>query len=221
LTAGADDFVTKPFDADELRARLEVGRRFVELNRKLADSQHLLEILATTDTLTGVANGRAVISRLEEELERAERDGSSLSVGMIDIDHFKRVNDTHGHPTGDAVLREFARCVATSLRPYDTLGRVGGDEFLIVMPAAARIEASAVLERVHSAVEDLPVIVDGRLLAITVSLGGATWEGEAADGLIKRADDAAYEAKAQGRNRVVMACDGRDETALIELQQAA
>jgi len=220
LGAGTDDFVTKPFDPAELRARLEVGRRFVELNRKLVETQRLLEIQASTDVLTGALNRRAVIARLEEELARARRGSASLSVGMLDIDHFKRVNDRCGHAVGDAVLREVVRCAASVLRPYDVLGRFGGEEFFVVMPATSALEAAGVLKRMCAAVAAAAIIADGRPLKVKMSLGGATWAGEAIDKLIARADDALYVAKDQGRNRVVMADAESCDAAAVVLEHA-
>jgi two-component system cell cycle response regulator len=210
LNAGADDYVGKPYDPDELHARLEVGRRLVELNDELLEAQHALEILARTDALTGVLNRGAIVEELEMEAERASREGRPLGLGMLDIDHFKLVNDTYGHAAGDEVLREVVQRVLGVMRPYDTFGRFGGEEFLVLVPGSGERELVAVLERIRSAIGSSPIVVDGHELVVTVSLGGATRSRESADGLIARADDALYTAKEQGRDRVVLAASAKE-----------
>jgi len=204
LEAGADDFVGKPYDPAELHARVEVGRRLVELNEELVEAQVALEIQARTDALTGLPNRRAILEILDEEVARALRENGDLGVGMLDIDHFKRVNDTHGHAAGDAVLRELARRSESVLRPYDGLGRLGGEEFLIVVPGARREELRDVLERMRAAIAERPFAIGDGVLAVTVSIGGVVSAGESADGLIAGADDAMYAAKARGRDCVVL-----------------
>jgi len=207
LDAGADDYVGKPYDADELRARLQVGRRLVDLNDQLLEAQHALEILACTDALTGVMNRGAILVDLEQEAARARREGVPLGLGMLDIDHFKLVNDSYGHATGDEVLREVVRRVLGVMRPYDSFGRFGGEEFLVLVPASGGKDLRDVLERVRSAVGSAPIVVHGHEIGVTVSIGGATADGGSADGLIARADDALYTAKKQGRDRVVLAAE--------------
>jgi two-component system, cell cycle response regulator len=205
LEAGADDYVSKPYDPDVLHARLDVGRRLVQLNDELLKVQHALEVLASTDALTGVLNRGAIVKELEREVERASRGGRPLGVGMLDIDHFKLVNDTYGHAAGDAVLCEVVRRVLAVMRPYDGFGRVGGEEFLVLAPGCGESELRVVLERIRGAVGSAPLVVDGHDLVVTVSLGGAMRGRESADGLIALADDALYSAKEQGRDRVVLA----------------
>jgi len=208
LNSGADDYVGKPYDSSELRARLEVGRRLIELNDELLEAQHALEIQAHTDALTGVMNRRAIVEELEREVVRASREEAPLGLGMLDIDHFKLVNDTCGHAAGDAVLCEIVRRVLDVMRPYDAFGRFGGEEFLVIVPQVSEEELREVLERIRRAVAAAPFAVGGQELVATVSLGGATTAGDTADGLIARADDALYAAKGLGRDRVVVAPAG-------------
>ena len=203
--AGADDYVGKPYDPAELRARVEVGRRLVELNDELIEAQLRLEVQAHTDALTGLPNRRAIVETLEEELQRSAREGTSLAVGMLDIDHFKQVNDECGHAAGDVVLCGLARRMESVLRPYDTVGRFGGEEFLIVAPGVSRSELGELLERLRQVASEAPLNAGERELVVTVSLGGAVYVGESMDALIARADDALYEAKARGRDLVVLA----------------
>jgi diguanylate cyclase (GGDEF)-like protein len=208
LEAGANDYVGKPFDPAELRARVDVGRRFVELYDQLLASQRALEHLARTDCLTQLMNRGAILTRLYEEVARTKRQGSTLALGIMDIDHFKRVNDTHGHAAGDQVLREVVRRLRVAVRPYDGLGRIGGEEFLLLIPGAAREDARAVLERVRQAVCATPVDHADRQIDVTVSLGGTTTRGdEPEDQVLIRADEALYRAKELGRNRVEMTAD--------------
>jgi two-component system cell cycle response regulator len=208
LEAGANDYVGKPFDPAELRARVDVGRRFVELYEELLASQLALEHQARTDSLTQILNRGAIVARLCEEVTRAGREGSILAVGVMDIDYFKRVNDTYGHAAGDQVLREVVGRLKAALRPYDILGRTGGEEFLVLIPGAAREVARAVLERVRRAICAGPVCHADGQIEVTVSLGGTTTRGdEPEDQVMIRADDALYRAKELGRNRVEMTTD--------------
>jgi len=203
LNAGANDYVCKPFDAEELRARLEVGRRYVEMNEKLLAANRALEIQAITDFLTGTLNRGAVMRRLKEEMVRSEREGTPLSVAILDIDHFKHVNDTYGHLAGDEALRAIVRRIQTVLRPYDILGRFGGEEFLLVFPAASTTDARAVCERVRASLETLDIRYQEHEFRITVSLGVASFTpGLVLDVLLGLADASLYRAKEKGRNRV-------------------
>ena len=204
LEGGASDYLGKPFDRDELRARLLVGQRFAELNEKLHQTQRTLEKQAQTDVLTGIKNRRAILERLEEELARAERQGTPLSIGLLDVDHFKHTNDKFGHAAGDFVLRWLVKQVTTAMRPYDGFGRFGGEEFLVIIPGADPERTRDVLERVRLAVAGSPAETEGQPIEVTVSIGGATSWGGSVDELIRAADDALYEAKAKGRNRVQM-----------------
>ena len=209
LQAGADDYLSKPYDAAELHARVEAGRRIVELNERLLEMKREVEEQARTDALTGILNRGAILAALEQEIARAEREATSVGLGMVDIDHFNQVNDTCGHAAGDDVLREVVRRIETVLRPYDTLGRFGGEEFLLIVPGVDEAELNAVSERVRRVVAASPIRASEQSFEITVSVGAALRTQESPDGLIARADFAMYAAKDEGRDRVVIA-DGGD-----------
>ena len=204
LDLGASDYLSKPYDPGELRARLVVGKRMLDINDRLLEAQRVAAERARTDALTGILNRGALYTTLEEEIARALREASPLGVGMLDIDHFKRVNDDWGHAAGDAVLCEIVDRVLGVMRPYDTLGRVGGEEFVLIAPNVDEGDLREVLQRVRRAVGARPALFDGHEFAMTVSLGGALWAGEDGDALIARADAALYRAKEGGRDAVVL-----------------
>ena len=163
-----------------------------------------LRQLAVTDSQTLAYNRRCLLPRLREEMEHARRHGAPLSLLLIDLDHFKRVNDAHGHPTGDVVLRAFADTVRECVRAADVLFRRGGEEFVLIMPSTDESQATTVAERLRRRLGRAPLRVRADLLLLqTASIGVATWDGEeAAEALEERADLAMYEAKRRGRNRV-------------------
>ena len=209
LDAGADDFLVKPFDSQELHARLNCGRRIVVLQQQLLEAQHQLYAQATHDALTGLWNRAAILGLLDREISRAERESSCLAVTLIDVDHFKRVNDTHGHLVGDQVLREMARLLGTILRPYDTLGRYGGEEFLVVLSGFDAALAMRLAERLRRQIAEAPWILDHLQIPMTISLGIACWCGNLSpSALLQHADDALYAAKAAGRNQIKLATAG-------------
>ncbi len=202
--AQVDDFITKPYEALELRARLRSGERVVSLQARLLETQALLKHQASHDTLTGLWNRGQIHAQLDADLHQAGRTGRPLSVVMTDIDHFKQVNDHHGHAAGDDVLREVARRIRSTLRTSDEVSRYGGEEFLLLLPDTPFPEARAIAERVRTAVAEPPIVTRNADLTVTVSLGVActTDVGLARDALIAAADQALYRAKAAGRNRV-------------------
>lgn len=209
LDAGADDFIRKPVNMTELRARLRAASRLVRMQKQFRQ-------LAETDALTGAANRRAFMQRLEIETEQARRHGSSVSVVMLDLDHFKLVNDTHGHAIGDRVLIETVKAVQKCLRDRDLLGRLGGEEFAVVLHDTTIEHAMIAAERIRAAIEAMQICNDaGTPVPVTTSLGvsaAAVDTGlDTPESLLLAADEALYEAKHSGRNRVVMAGgDGAD-----------
>lgn len=204
LDAGANDYLAKPYDAGELRARVEVGRRMVEMQTALIESREALAHQATHDPLTGLMNRRAILDQLHKELTRAGRHDYTLAIGVCDIDHFKQVNDTYGHQTGDDVLCGLARILGDNLREYDSVGRVGGEEFLVIIPVKAGTDRTSLFRRLCARVAENKVTTRSGALSITVSIGVAhAFAGSAVDEVLGRADAALYRAKNHGRNCVV------------------
>ncbi|MGC8760319.1 MAG: GGDEF domain-containing protein [Bryobacteraceae bacterium] len=208
MNAGADDYVVKPFDKHELEVRLRAGRRIIDLQTELLRAQERLREQATRDPLTGIWNRASILEILERELDRASREDSALGVLLLDLDHFKQLNDTRGHQFGDQALRLFAQRVQASVRSYDSFGRYGGEEFLVIAPHCGRPELMSQAERLRRAVEAQPFMVDGVECRLTVSIGASSTEKNGrhtSTELIRAADEALYAAKRAGRNCVVYA----------------
>jgi two-component system cell cycle response regulator len=209
LSAGADDYLTKPFHQQELVARVRVGCRLIELHRQLEAKNRLLEELALTDPLTKLPNRRAIEDWARRQLSGAARHGFPFWVVLIDLDHFKRVNDNHGHDAGDMVLKRFGEILKTNTRLSDICGRIGGEEFLQVLTYADEPSVKMVIERVRKqfAAEAFPF--GGNTIHVTASFGVAGFQGRTPppfSELVTQADAALYRAKNNGRNCAEIAC---------------
>jgi two-component system cell cycle response regulator len=207
LDLGFNDILTRPIDPQELSARVRSqvrGKRYTDFLRNNLD--HSLE-LAVTDQLTGLHNRRYMTGQLGALVTRAVRGGDPVSALMIDIDHFKKVNDNFGHDVGDEVLREFAVRLASNVRAIDLPCRYGGEEFVVIMPGTRLEDAGKIAERIRRHVAGSPFRLSGGAepLSVTISIGVATTtgEGDSAEALLKRSDEAVYAAKAAGRNTVI------------------
>ncbi len=206
FNAGSDDFIAKPFDHDELRARVQAGARIIALQQELVAAREEMERLALTDSLTGLYNRRAITETLRRDEDRMRRENRPIGIVLADVDQFKATNDRFGHQTGDRVLRTVADCMAASVRGGDYVGRWGGEEFLMVLPGADIIQAAEVAERCRALLEAQRIAtVEGPVLKVTASFGVVA--GEGADrpdsmALVQHADKAMYWAKEAGRNRV-------------------
>lgn len=203
MDAGADDYLTKPFNTLELGARLRAGRRIIELQEELLVAREALRQQATHDGLTGLFNRTAILEILRNELARADREKQGLAILMVDVDHFKQINDSFGHLAGDTILREAAERMKGAIRRYDSIGRYGGEEFLVVLPGSNAASGLAQAERLRLAFSGSPFILGSASVVITCSVGctcclGPPWE---ADRLVREADNFLYVAKERGRNR--------------------
>ena len=205
LRRGVQDFLVEPVSDGELVSRVTAAGRTKVLQQELLEQTRRLEALIFEDTLTGLANRRYILTQLAAHVSGARRHERPLSVAIIDIDHFKAVNDTHGHDAGDRVLVAVAAALGGHLRAEDQLGRLGGEEFLAVLPDTDAAAAERVTEKLRCEVANAVVEHDGLRLAVTVSIGVATWAGESPEQLLRRADVALYAAKAAGRDRALSA----------------
>ncbi|OEE68434.1 diguanylate cyclase response regulator [Enterovibrio norvegicus FF-33] len=206
LNKGANDYISKPFNTQVLKARVEVGKRTLELQSRLVDAMTRLDHLASFDELTGLLNRRVLFERIREDFSRAHRAKENLCFAVCDIDWFKRINDKYGHPAGDAILRQLGDLLTQELRPYDRLGRIGGEEFLLLFSVKDDCNAVKVLERIRSAIEHHDFVYDEKLIAVTMSFGATFIEAGAevarVEAYFKRADEALYRSKETGRNHV-------------------
>lgn len=202
--AGADDYIVKPFDDNELRMRLRAGQRIVDLQMKLMQAREELRERANKDLLTMLPNRPAIAAALEREISRCHRDNRTCGVILLDIDHFKKINDTYGHFAGDAVLRETAVRLRGNMREYDQVGRYGGEEFLVVLPNCDLDSATRQAERMRQKLHSDVMRVDGAELTVSASFGVTVSDcaERSPDIFVRVADEALYRAKASGRNCV-------------------
>lgn len=206
LAAGVDDFLAKPFDPLELKARLLVGKRIVDLQQKLVSTRDALYFAAKHDFLTGVWNRSEIVAFMERELARARRNATPIGILLFDVDHFKKVNDEFGHETGDRVLREITARLSRSLREYDGLGRYGGEEFLVVLPGCDLATTGRRGDQIRKLISNEPIMSSLGAIDVTISIGAAVAdESSSLEHLLGCADAALYRAKRKGRNQVEQA----------------
>jgi len=210
LQAGADDYLTKPVIEPELIARLNTGKRIVTLERSLRSANEENRRLSITDPLTGAYNRRYLMEQLPREIERAARYGRQLSVVMCDVDHFKKINDTHGHLIGDEVLKWFVAGLQKSVRACDWVARYGGEEFVAVLPETNVSHAGIAAENLRNDIAGTSFVLDQVDFPVTASFGASGWNdlvpaGATLDALMAKCDAGVYASKAAGRNRVTVA----------------
>ncbi len=205
LDLGADDYITKPFQLQELLARIRAGKRIVDLQKELMETNRKLEMLAITDGLTGLYNHRYLQDELVRAFDESLRYQRPLSLAIVDIDFFKKVNDTYGHAVGDEVLKDVSRLFGESIRTSDLAARYGGEEFAVIMPETDIDEAGAFAEKIRSLIEGTMFHTQGGDVKVTVSIGLGTVPHSrihTPKELIVAADKALYRAKRGGRNQV-------------------
>ena len=204
LESGANDYIVKPFDNAELLARIRVGHNILDMQYNLNRSREELAYQATHDPLTGIFNRKAIMEILQKELTRAEREKSNMCVCVCDIDYFKQINDSYGHKFGDTVLCGIVEALRSELRDYDSIGRIGGEEFLVIMPTCKSKMNKTVCERLRTSVENTSISSPVNDISVTISIGATlNINNDSVDKVIERADKFLYDAKRAGRNRVV------------------
>jgi diguanylate cyclase (GGDEF)-like protein len=209
---GANDFITKPIDEMELLARVNVHHKLSRTIRELEESRRTLAELATTDPLTKLKNRRAFFENGSKCLSMAKRHGTDLSIILLDIDFFKKINDTYGHQVGDEALLMVSRILTELAGDVDTVARVGGEEFAVLLPGTNRLASAVLAERVRAAIEKEQHIVGDKILSMTVSIGIAslrTDTPESVDQMLNTADIRLYLAKKGGRNRICVNDEGK------------
>ena len=207
LKLGADDYLAKPFNPLELRARVQSMLRIKALQDKINSKRRELEALSTTDDLTGLLNHRAMQQRLRDEFRRAQRYNEPLSILMVDVDHFKTVNDTHGHQFGDVVLQQLAQLLVSYVREIDVVARYGGEEFLVILPQTHFTGSLTVAERIWRAVGNHRFVGGKTTYNLTISIGISFYPNKNiadVERLVSFADDALYQAKREGRDRICL-----------------
>jgi diguanylate cyclase (GGDEF) domain len=211
MDSGADDYLTKPFDQHELKVRLRAGTRIVDLQEQLLATREAMRQQATHDYLTELWNRSSILDILQKEMIRSARERSSIGLVLVDLDHFKSINDANGHFAGDFALQESARRMQASIRPYDSIGRYGGEEFLVVLPGCNQDCTQKQAERMRVAISGTPAQLPDRQLLVTGSFGCTSVSDASAvtaEQLIRMSDEALYLAKRTGRNRVeFLPCD--------------
>jgi len=203
LESGADDYLIKPFDPGELKARLRTGLRILELEDHLLEAREDMRYKATHDSLTSLLNRGTILELLSGEMNRIHRRKSPIAIVLGDIDHFKLVNDTHGHVAGDEVLRETGRRLLASVRSYDFIGRYGGEEFLAVLTNCGMDAAMKRAEDIRKAIGGSPFLTSQNPVSVTMSLGvfaGDTADYRSLEEILCEVDSALYAAKSAGRN---------------------
>lgn len=205
LEAGADDYLTKPCHAAELKARLHTGLRVLQLEDKLVEAREEMRFKATHDALTSLWNRAGILTLLRSEL----RHQTSTSLLVCDIDHFKKINDTYGHPVGDEVLQQVSSYLLHLVRPEDSVGRFGGEEFLVVLGECDKAALKERAEQIREEISRVPFLTQDGPVSVSLSIGAITiengCEGHEIDSYVKQADAALYRAKAGGRNQVIYA----------------
>jgi two-component system, cell cycle response regulator len=205
LGSGADDYLTKPFDSGELKARLRTGQRILHLEGRLIEARENMRFKATHDALTSLFNRGVIMELLGREISRSRRERIPTAILLCDVDHFKSINDTHGHLIGDEVLQEAARRLLLSVRSYDYVGRYGGEEFLIILNNCDPVSAPRRAEEIRRSLSDTPVHTSIGPLLVTMSMGvhqTANWGVRSVEELLHQVDGAMYAAKTAGRNRI-------------------